>query len=101
MSDVTKIGSKKFTAELVSQSSMRSTDLGKHESTMTLYAFNNQAGSAFIEWEIPDLEEVVDIGLSFDVRRNLLDYDGVFSLPREAVALLRKHGFKVGKDFVQ
>lgn len=95
----TKIAEKKFTACIVREGSWGVSQLGKHASSMTLYA-SDAPGRAYIEWEIPAIDEYVEIGLSFDVCRNLLDYDGVFSLPREAVALIRSAGFKVGRDFL-
>lgn len=98
MNDHFVIGSKTFSAHIVSENSFAATELGKHESTMTLYG-TKTAGHAFIEWDIPAIEETVQIGLNFDVAKNLLDYDGVFSLPREAVALIRRHGFKVSEEF--
>ncbi len=94
----TKIAEKTFTAHIVSDTSYSRTELGKQVSTMTLYA-TDTPGYAFIEWDIPALEQTEQIGLNFDVQRNLLDYDGVFSLPKEAIALLRSKGFKVGEDF--
>lgn len=95
----TKLAEKKFVSHIVSDNSFGRRELGKHESTMVLYA-TEQPGHAFIEWEIRALDMGEEINLWFDVRRNLLEYDGVFSLPREAVALIRRAGLKVGKEFV-
>lgn len=67
---------------------------GKHGWTMDLYFDNDNTG--FIEWDIPSLERTEYIGLWFEIdqdgKRTLSDYDGVFSLPSEAIELLRKHG---------
>ncbi len=93
-----EIGCKTFTANIVSENSFAAHDLGKHESTMILHS-TGEPGQAFIEWDIPGTGDYVEIGLSFDVMRNLIDYDGVFSLPKEAIALIRKHGFKVSNEF--
>ena len=93
-----KLAEVTFKAEMIREGSWGQQDLGKHQSTMTLYA-GDGPGEAFIEWDIPSLEQTEEIGLTFDVERNLLDYDGVFSLPKEAIALLRKQGFKVGDEF--
>jgi hypothetical protein len=41
-----------------------------------------------------DQEEYVDIGLSFE-GKELSDYDGVFSLPKEVAVMLKEMGFKV------
>lgn len=84
-----------FNAELVWEGSWGERSAGKHESTMELHL---SKGGYFIEWDIPDLEATETIGLEFD-GKELTDYDGVMSLPREAIALIRKNGFVVGKDF--
>ncbi len=67
---------------------------GKHGWTMDLYFENDNTG--FIEWDIPSLDRTENIGLWFEIdqdgKRTLSDYDGVFSLPCEAIELLRKHG---------
>lgn len=34
-----------------------------------------------------------------DNKLHLIDYDGVFELPKEVIACLREHGFVVGEDF--
>ena len=74
---------------------------GKHGWTMDLHFENDNTG--FIEWDIPSLDRTENIGLWFDIdkngKRSLSDYDGVFSLPNEAAALLRKNGVEVGEDF--
>lgn len=72
--------------------------LGTHESEMNLYAHegHNQGG---IEWNIPDLEEVIYIGLWWDGDMNLTDYDGVFQLADEVIEFLEENGFTVGEDF--
>ena len=90
-----KIAEKAFVAELISEGSWGSRDFGKHKSTMTLYA---EGAHYFIEWDIPDLEQTEEIGLTFE-HKTLTGYDGVFNLPREAISLLRNAGFHVPKDF--
>lgn len=81
--------------ELVSEGSWGARGLGKHASTMTLYA---EGAHYMIEWDIPSLDEVEHIGLTFEHKR-LVDYDGVFSLPKPAIAFLRKQGFTVPREF--
>lgn len=81
--------------ELVSEGSWGARRLGKHASTMTLYA---DGPHYMIEWDIPALETTEHIGLTFE-HKTLTDYDGVFSLPREAIAFLRKQGFIVPSEF--
>jgi hypothetical protein len=65
------------------------------KSVMELY-FYTDAAQGFIEWEVPDLDLFEHIGLWFEIdrhgKRTLTDYDGVFSLPDQAMDLLEKHG---------
>lgn len=96
---MTKLADKTFKSAMVREGSWGSDDIGTHKSTMTLYSMDDERGRGLIEWDIPSLETVVEIGLSFDIRRNLLDYDGTFSLPKQAVELIREAGFTVGEEF--
>lgn len=89
------IGTTTFRSELVRESTYRVHRMGSHESTMTLYA---DGPRYFIEWDVPSIEETEHIGLVFE-HRTLTDYDGVMSLPTQAIALLRNHGFIVPKEF--
>lgn len=90
-----KVATKTFTAEIVKEGSWGGNNLGMHESTMDLY---RDGSEAFIEWDIPDLEitEVIGIWLDGDT---LTDYDGVMSLPKEAIQMLRDNGITVPEDF--
>jgi hypothetical protein len=75
--------------------------LGTHESTLELFYEKDCTG--FIEWDIPSIDMFEYIGLWFSIdrhgKRTLVDYDGVMSLNDHAIALLRKNGVEVGKDF--
>jgi hypothetical protein len=85
-----------FTCELVSETSMSplATSLGKRESTMTLYSFENNPDYYFIEWDIPSLDMCENIGIwCEDGSKVLCDYDGVFSLSEFAIEFLQKNGF--------
>lgn len=93
-----EVAEKTFTAALCLQGSWGGRGLGKHESTMTLYMQEDDKYGC-IEWDIPSLDEVEHIGLWFE-DGELTDYDGVFSLPREAVELLRENDYVVGPDFL-
>jgi hypothetical protein len=55
--------------------------------------------AAIIEWDIPGLECTETIGLWFAVDNTLIDYDGVSSLPIEAIEFLRAQGYIVPKEF--
>ncbi len=91
------IAEKTFTAQLISEGSWGARDIGNHESTMSFFLTSD--GYGFIEWDIPDIETTEQIGLWFENGNVLTDYDGVFSLPKEAIELLRSNGFVVGEDF--
>jgi hypothetical protein len=88
-----KIAEKTFIAGLIRERSivLAPEQLGEHESTMTLY----KTGPAEfeIEWDIPDLEETWNIGIWTDENKVVIDYDGLFSLPAEAIQLLNENGF--------
>lgn len=90
----TLIESIKYTTPINLEYSSGSISQGKHGWTMDLYFDNDNTG--FIEWDIPSLDRTENIGLWFEIdkdgKRTLSDYDGVFSLPSEAIELLRKHG---------
>lgn len=68
---------------------------GKHTSTMELFMDDNGVPKG-IEWDNP--VDTVWIGLWFE-DRELVDYDGVFELPPQAIKLLRKAGFVIPKYF--
>jgi len=71
---------------------------GVKKSTMEL--FTNENGTpTMIEWIVNDGEFIEHIGLWFD-GKTLVDYDGVFELPKEAIKLIRKAGYKVPKDII-
>jgi hypothetical protein len=93
---MTKIAEKEFVSVLTLETSMSATPtkLGKHTSTMTLYGFELDPNYFFIEWDIPTLDEVENIGIwCEDGTKELRDYDGVFELPLEAIELLQENGF--------
>ena len=82
---------------LVSHGSWGSTPIGTAPSTMELHKI--QEGRYYIEWDIPDIQTTENIGIWVDSDGELTDYDGVFSLPAEAVKLLRDNNIKVSHDF--
>jgi hypothetical protein len=69
----------------------------KAQSTMELFANDNGTPTG-IEWIVQELDLYEFIGLWFD-GKTLTDYDGVFELPKQAIKLIRKAGYKVPKDF--
>ena len=75
-----QVGSTTFTKALIMHGSWGHREIGTHPSTMTLFlAPDNMRGG--IEWDIPALDRIEEIGLWFDENRNLVDYDGVMALP--------------------
>ena len=70
---------------------------GTFKSEMELFTDNN-GKPHLIEWYVPKLDELEHIGIFFE-GKTLVDYDGVFELPKEAIKLIRKAGYKVPKHF--
>jgi hypothetical protein len=98
------IAERTFTAHITSETSFGGTNLGEHESTMTLYLAKDATG--YIEWDIPGTGDFVSIGLWFEVvpsetgfKLVLTDYDGVFALPTQAIDLLTDNNIEVSDDF--
>lgn len=90
-----KIGSMEFMSPINKENSFTQWNVCKNtKSTMDLYF--NKDNTGFIEWDIPEIEETYEIGLTFEIDRNgkrtVTDYDGVFCLPDQAMDLLEKHG---------
>jgi hypothetical protein len=91
----TLVGKSEFKSPINREGSWGSQQLAKRaKSIMALYFYKDQHG--FIEWEVPALDIVEHIGLVFEFdaagKRTLTDYDGVFTLPDQAMDLLEKHG---------
>lgn len=84
---------------MIQEGSFGANDIGAHCSTMELFIDDASPKHGRIEWDIPSIGDTEQIGLYWDEQRRLLDYDGVASLPREAIELLGKHGITVGPDF--
>lgn len=103
MTTTTKIASITFDAHVVREYSATPNvqQLGEHRCTMDLYFGTDDHGC--IEWDIQSLEETAEIGLTFEIgpkgERNLIDYDGIFELPPEAVDLLRQNGVAVCNSY--
>lgn len=92
------LSKKTFTAELVLESSFGSELLGKHESTMELYSFEDDPDYYFIEWDIPKLETTENIGIWCEENtKTICDYDGVMCLSEEALEMLKENGFDVSE----
>ena len=95
MSEATSIGKVEFQSPINQEGSWGQRNLAKRtKSVMELYFYKDNSG--FIEWDIPKLDMTEHIGLVFEIdpsgKRILTDYDGVFSLPDQAMDLLEQHG---------
>lgn len=96
-----QVATKTFKSSLIMEGSWGERSLGEHESVMALYV-TEDGRRGFIEWDVPDLQELTEIGLWFEQDTDevvLTDYDGVFSLPAEAVKMLEDFGVRVGVEF--
>lgn len=106
MESVKKI---EFKANLVLERSITPVveQLGEYDSSMELYTQDGTLapGCGTIEWdntrgEGDDYDEIVEhIGVWWNANKELTEYDGVFSLPAEAIQLLEEVGITVGDDF--
>jgi hypothetical protein len=95
----TSIKTSKFNVKLIEEGSWGHRDLGKSDCEMDLRV-NKDKTSGCIIWNYTrdgHADETV-IGLTFEAGA-LIDYDGTFSLPAEAVSLMESAGFTVGEDF--
>ena len=91
-----KLATRTFTTELVSETSYGAEKLNKHESTIDLYSFPEDPDYYLIEWDIPSLDRMEEIGIWCDAGTKIVrDYDGVFSMPDVVMNLLMEQGFDV------
>ena len=83
---------------VVSETPHQVRPLGKHESTMTLCV--RGSSHYFIRWSFQRLHEVIVIDLIFK-RKSLKEYEGISSLPPEAITLIRECGFVVPRKLAE
>ena len=92
-----------FDGELVLEGSWGSRDIGFYKNRMEFTACKDRAGQAYIEWEYGqdsfEDDGYEEIGLSFNVNKELIDYDGVMSFPLPAIVLLEHLGYNC--DYVK
>jgi len=94
------LGIKEFESELFMEysSSPNPQSIGMAKNTMELY-ISEDGLSGSINWEYTLIEDdgegdSWDIGLWFEEdKKTLRDYDGVFSLSKQAIELLEEHGY--------
>ena len=70
---------------------------GTKTSTMELFIDEDGTPTA-IEWDVNDGEFVECIGVWCE-DKDLVDYDGVFELPEQAIKLIEHAGYNVSDDF--
>lgn len=90
----------KFKSPINLEGSWGERNLAK-SATSTMALFLNKDDTGWIEWEIASLDRYEEIGLTFEFdangKRTLVDYDGVFSLPKQAMDMLERNGIDVAE----
>lgn len=81
----------KFDAECYMEGTWGTRPLGKLKCSMEL--FDAGKGNAMIEFIAGD--NVEHIGIVYDEMKKVIDYDGVFSIPDEAIKLLESVGYNL------
>jgi hypothetical protein len=87
----------KFTTDLILSDSNSNTDIGSHYNSMELI-IHSGGDSGYIIWnywpeKFPEDDDEEVIGLDFNHNNEVMDFDGVFSLPKEAIQLLKDSGY--------
>jgi hypothetical protein len=91
-----EVAKKIFTSNVGMDNGIVVTPMGERQSEMTLFVDGNWG---VIEWEVEDVG-IESIGLYFKGKA-LDNYDGVYSIPKEAVEMLRENGFTVSDEFLE
>jgi len=91
------LAEKKFKSRVVSETVYGlNADYGVRENTMRLVRNGRELA---IEWFVGSEAEPVDeaeIGV-FTIGKKVIEYDGVFEIPREALELLKEYGLDVSE----
>jgi len=85
------IAEKTFRKKVWSETAYSRRPIGLCDNKMTLIGVK---GQYLIQWEVEneDYEDEVDIGI-WTVHNKVVEYNGVFEIPVEALELLRENGF--------
>ena len=85
-----EVAGMKFKSPINLEGSWGERNLAKRATSIMTIGLNKDC-TGWIEWHVPTLDLYEEIGLVFEFdalgTRTLVDYDGVFSLPDEAVTL--------------
>ncbi len=98
------IATKQFKTQVNYDNGFTSTECGIFDQTMELFSdadILEKPECYLIEWDIPAMEETLHINIVVDDDNNLIDYDGVFELPNEAIELLEANNIKISQEFRQ
>ena len=84
------IDEKKFRSRVTKDTAYgRVADYGVQDNTMRLVRVGN---NLLIEWHVGDDMDYAEIGI-FTAGKDVIEVDGVFELPKEAIQLLKKNGY--------
>jgi hypothetical protein len=87
---LTVIATKTFSARINLDNGVISVPQGYRDFSMELT--NSREDVYNIEWDIPSLGYIIEIGI-WTKGMKVLEYDGVFELPSQAIELLEENGF--------
>jgi len=95
MTESTKIETYTFHSPIGQEGSWGYRQLAKRAKNVMEFYLNGD-NTGYIEWEVPHFGLYENIGLTFEIdpagKRKLTDYDGVMTLPDQAMDLMEKHG---------
>lgn len=93
--NIKRIDRLEFVSPISMEGSWGARNIAK-EAKSTMELFFDRDNTGWIEWEIYEHDLYQTIGLAFDIgvdgKRTLTDYDGVMTLPDQAMDLLERNG---------
>jgi hypothetical protein len=95
-----------FTSPIYIDNGYTNTFMGRFKNVFELFIHEtdkrNKNGSAIIKWCVYNIDDDIieneTIGVWFE-HGKLIDYDGIFELPKQAKKILNAYGISVSKDF--
>lgn len=88
MEQIAKIS---FTAAIQVHTLYGGQHLGTYDNTMIL--FKSKPTRSHIEWDVITQDLHTCIGIDHDENLNVSDYDGIITMPKEAIELLQQNGY--------